>query len=111
MILGDQSSADLANEIAQELSAELGVSLQQAQAAVGRRHGRRAGRHRPLRAGRAGRCQPAAEFREQMGGHGEWPAECTSTTQAARRGMRSALGFMAVQGVISTSGQRRSSAL
>ena len=35
MLLGDQSSADLASEIAQELSAELGVSLAQAQQAVG----------------------------------------------------------------------------
>ncbi|MBK8799596.1 MAG: hypothetical protein IPM07_26305 [Anaerolineales bacterium] len=35
MILGEQSTAEMANQIAQELSAELGVSLASAQAAAG----------------------------------------------------------------------------
>ncbi|MCB0049741.1 MAG: hypothetical protein KDE24_09395, partial [Caldilinea sp.] len=62
MILGDQSSADLANEIAQELSSELGVSLQQAQAAVGGYMGGGLGATVPLEQAGPDGAQPAQNF-------------------------------------------------
>ncbi|MCB9122808.1 MAG: hypothetical protein H6640_24015 [Caldilineaceae bacterium] len=98
MILGDQSSADLANEIAQELSAELGVSLQQAQAAVGGYMGGRLGATVPLEQAGPDGAQPAQNF----------VAKWTSTVNGLLNDFNSSgvlagnafgTGFMSVQGV------------
>jgi hypothetical protein len=95
MILGDQSSADLANEIAQELSAELGVSLAQAQQAVAATLGTGM-----LPAGeQAGpdAAQPAENFVNK------WAATVTGMASTFDNTGRTAgnafgTGFMAVQG-------------
>jgi len=98
MILGDQSSADLANEIAQELSAELGVSLQQAQAAVGGYMGGGLGATVPLEQAGPDGAQPAQNF----------VAKWTSTVNGLLNDFNSSgvlagnafgTGFMSVQGV------------
>jgi len=98
MILGDQSSADLANEIAQELSSELGVSLQQAQAAVGGYMGGGLGATVPLEQAGPDGAQPAQNFVNK------WTATVTGMLSDFDQTGRSAgnafgTGFMAVQGV------------
>ena len=98
MILGDQSSADLANEIAQELSSELGVSLAQAQQAVGGFMGGGLGASMPLEQAGPDGAQPAANFVNK------WTATVTGMLSDFDQSGRSAgnafgTGFMAVQGV------------
>lgn len=98
MILGDQSSADLANEIAQELSSELGVSLAQAQQAVGGFMGGGLGATVPLEQAGPDGAQPAQNF----------VAKWTSTVNGLLNDFNSSgvlagnafgTGFMSVQGV------------
>lgn len=97
MLLGDQSSADLANEIAQELSSELGREPG-AGAAGGRRHAEH-GRHAAdWRAGRAGRCAAGRELSVN-----KWAATVTGMVSTFDNTGRTAgnafgTGFMAVQG-------------
>jgi len=98
MILGDQSSADLANEIAQELSSELGVSLAQAQQAVGGFMGGGLGATVPLEQAGPDGAQPAQNFVNK------WTATVTAMLSDFDQTGRSAgnafgTGFMAVQGV------------
>ena len=98
MLLGDQSSADLANEIAQELSSELGVSLAQAQQAVGGFMGGGLGASMPLEQAGPDGAQPAANFVNK------WTATVTGMLSDFDQSGRSAgnafgTGFMAVQGV------------
>ena len=98
MLLGDQSSADLANEIAQELATELGVSLAQAQAAVGGYMGGGLGATVPLEQAGPDGAQPAQNF----------VAKWTSTVNGLLNDFNSSgvlagnafgTGFMSVQGV------------
>ena len=98
MILGDQSSADRANEIAQELSSELGVSLAQAQQAVGGFMGGGLGATMPLEQAGPDGAQPAQNFVNK------WTATVTAMLSDFDQTGRSAgnafgTGFMAVQGV------------
>ena len=96
MLLGDQSSADLANEIAQELSSELGVSLAQAQQAVGATLGTGGMLPTGEQAG-PDAAQPAENFVNK------WAATVTGMVSTFDNTGRTAgnafgTGFMAVQG-------------
>jgi len=96
MILGDQSSADLANEIAQEISSELGVSLAQAQQAVGATLGTGGMLPTGEQAG-PDAAQPAENFVNK------WAATVTGMVSTFDNTGRTAgnafgTGFMAVQG-------------
>lgn len=97
MILGDSSSAQLAEEIAQELSTELGVSLAQAREAAGAALGTGTGATMPLEQAGPDGSQTAGNFVTT------WTKTVTSMLADFDSTGRSAgnafgVGFMAVQG-------------